>query len=72
MIWTIIQLKEDITVLNNVTKFDKILIRPILLREPMYGLCDVRMDGRTGVTLNCHGEGITIYLGFIEKKSSLR
>ena len=32
-IWTIIQLEEDIMVLNNVTKFHKILIKNIGLRE---------------------------------------
>ena len=32
-IWTIIKLEEDITVLNNVTKFHKILIKNIRLRE---------------------------------------
>ena len=33
MIWTIKELEEDIVVLNNVTKFDKILIKNIQLRE---------------------------------------
>ena len=33
MIWTIIELEEDIMVLNNVTKFHKILIKNIRLRE---------------------------------------
>ena len=32
-IWTIIELEEDIMVLNNVTKFHKILIKSIRLRE---------------------------------------
>ena len=32
-IWTIIELEEDIMVLNNVTKFHKILIKNIRLRE---------------------------------------
>ena len=33
MIWTIIELEEDIMVLNNVTKFHKILIKNIRVRE---------------------------------------
>ena len=33
MIWTLIELEEDIVVLNNVTKFHKILIKNIRLRE---------------------------------------
>ena len=33
MIWTIIELEEDTMVLNNVTKFKKILIKIIRLRE---------------------------------------
>ena len=33
MIWTIIEFEEDIMVLNNVTKFHKILIKSIGLRE---------------------------------------
>ena len=32
-IWTIIELKEDIMVLNNMTMFHKILIKTIQLRE---------------------------------------
>ena len=32
-IWTIIELEEDIMVLNNVTKFHKILIKRIRVRE---------------------------------------
>ena len=32
-IWTIIELEEDIVVLNNVTKFHKILIKNIQVRE---------------------------------------
>ena len=32
-IWTIIKLEEDIIILNNVTKFHKILIKTIHLRE---------------------------------------
>ena len=32
-IWTIIELEEDIMVLKNVTKFHKILIKSIQLRE---------------------------------------
>ena len=32
-IWTIIELEEDIMVLNNVTKFHKILIKNIRVRE---------------------------------------
>ena len=32
-IWTIIELEEDIMVVNNVTKFYKILIKNIRLRE---------------------------------------
>ena len=32
-IWTIIELEEDIIVLNNLTKFHKILIKTIQLRE---------------------------------------
>ena len=32
-IWTIIELEEDIMVLNNVTKFHKILIKNIPVRE---------------------------------------
>ena len=32
-IWTIIELEEDIMVLNNVTKFHKILIKHSRLRE---------------------------------------
>ena len=32
-IWTIFKLEEDITVLNNVTKFHKILIKSMQLRE---------------------------------------
>ena len=44
-------------VLNNVTKFHKILIKNIRVREPMssgqtYRRYYVRMDGRKGVTLN--------------------
>ena len=52
------QLEEDIMmVLNNVTKFHKILIKSIRLRErksfgQTYARKYVRMDGRTGVTLN--------------------
>ena len=34
-IWTIIELAEDIIVLNNVTKFHKILIKNIRVRERM-------------------------------------
>ena len=33
VIWTIIELEEDIMVLNNVTKFHKIQIKTIRLRE---------------------------------------
>ena len=33
VIWTIIELEEDIMVLNKVTKFHKILIKSIRLRE---------------------------------------
>ena len=32
-IWTIIKFEEDVTVFNNVTKFHKILIKNIRLRE---------------------------------------
>ena len=44
-------------VLNNVTKFHKILIKSILFRErtssgQTYVRMYVRTDGRTGVTLN--------------------
>ena len=54
--WTIIQL-EDIKVLNNVTKFYKILIKTIPLREQTSLGVTYRQtyrcaDGRTGVTLN--------------------
>ena len=35
MIWTIIELEEIIMVLNNVTKFNIILIKNIRLRERM-------------------------------------
>ena len=50
--WTIIELEEDTTVLNNVAKFHKILIKSIQFREPtsleqtcvcMY-VCKVPMD----------------------------
>ena len=60
-IWTIIKLEEDIMVLNNVTKFNKILIKDIRVRErtssgqtyviTYVGKC-VRTYGRTGVALN--------------------
>ena len=33
LIWTIIELEEDIMVLNNVTKFHKFLTKNIRLRE---------------------------------------
>ena len=33
-IWTIIEIEEDIMVLNNVTKFHKILIKNIQVRVP--------------------------------------
>ena len=47
-IWTIIELEEDIMVLNNVTKFHKILIKSNnRLRERMS--LDRRMDMRTKV-----------------------
>ena len=54
------ELEEDIMVLNNVTKFHKILIKSIRLREgTSFGqkyVCKyvrmVRTDGRTEVTLN--------------------
>ena len=40
-------------VLNNVTKFHKILIRNIQVRaRTSFGQTYVRTDGRTGVTLN--------------------
>ena len=47
--------KEDIIVLNNVTKFHKILIKSIRVREWMSigtYIRKVRTDGWTGVTLN--------------------
>ena len=38
--WTIIELEEDIMVLNNVTKFHKILIKNIRVRErTSFGQC---------------------------------
>ena len=46
-IWTIIELEEDIMVLNNVTKFHKIMIKSNRLRERMS--LDRRMDMRTKV-----------------------
>ena len=46
-IWTIIELEEDIMVLNNVTKFHKILIKSNRLWERMS--LDRRMDMRTKV-----------------------
>ena len=65
MIWTIIELGEDIIVLNNVAKFHLILIKIIRLRERTslgvtyirtdvrtYGSKYGRTDGWTGVTLN--------------------
>ena len=33
VIWTIIELEEDIMVLNNVTKFHKVVIKTVPLRE---------------------------------------
>ena len=33
MIWTIIEFEKDIIMLNNVTKFHKILLKTIRLRE---------------------------------------
>ena len=47
VIWTIIELEEDIMVLKNVTKFHKILIKSNRLRERMS--LDRRMDMRTKV-----------------------
>ena len=53
-IWTIIELEEDVMVLNNVTKFHKILIKSNRLRERMS--LDRRMDMRTKVrTSVCTG-----------------
>ena len=60
MIWTIIELEEDIMVLNNVTQFHNTLIKNIRVREwtssgQTYIITyvrKVRTDGRTGVTLN--------------------
>ena len=57
MIWTIIELEEDIMVLNKVTKFHKILIKTIGLREPIslgvtYVLTDRGTYEETEVTLN--------------------
>ena len=58
--WTIIELEEDIKVLNNATKFHKILIKTTRLIERtslgvtyvrIDGHTDGRTDGRTGVTL---------------------
>ena len=46
-IWTIIKPEEDIMVLNNVTKFHKILIKSNRLRERMS--LDRRMDMLTKV-----------------------
>ena len=47
-IWTIIKLEEDIMVQNNVTKFHKILIKSIQLREQKsLGLTYARMYGWT-------------------------
>ena len=52
-IWTIIELEEDIMVLNNVTKFYKILIKNIRVRErTLSGQTYVITYVRTGVTLN--------------------
>ena len=51
MIWTIIELEEDVMVLNNVTKFHKILDKTIRLRErTSMGVTYVLMADR--VTLN--------------------
>ena len=52
-------------VLNNVTKFHKILIKTIQLRErTSFGQTYVRMyvrtDGRTGVTLNAPATAIVM------------
>ena len=68
MIWTIIELEEDIIVLNNVTKLKKNLIKTIRLRERTslgvrYGRMDrptyVRMDrGNTKCPGHCYGWGI--------------
>ena len=53
-IWTIIELEEDIIVLNNVTKFHKILIKSNRLRERMS--LDRCIDMRTKVcTSVCTG-----------------
>ena len=54
VIRTIIELEEDNILLNNMTKFHKVLIKTIRLRERPWGdaLEDVRTDRRTGVTLN--------------------
>ena len=58
MIWTIIELEEDIMVINNLTKFHKILIKIFELER---GRCRdrcakvryyVRAYGQTGVALN--------------------
>ena len=57
---TNIKLEKDIVVFNNVTKFHKILLKSIRLRERtslgqtfLRTLVKyVRMDGRTGVMLN--------------------
>ena len=47
-IWTIIELEEDIMVLNNVTKFHKILIKTNNSNlESEHHWCDVRTDIRT-------------------------
>ena len=39
-------------VLNNVTKFHKILIKSIPLRTDVVGQTYISTDGQTGVTLN--------------------
>ena len=56
MIWTIVELEEDITVLNNVTKFHKILIKNRVRERTSSGQTYVSTfvlaDRRTGVTLN--------------------
>ena len=51
-IWAIIVLEEDNMVLNNVTKFHKILIKSIGFRERMSLVHTYVKYGRTGVTLN--------------------
>ena len=52
-IWTIIEL-EDIMVLNNVTKFHKILIKTIVdIVGVSYGCTDRQVD--RGITLSCKG-----------------